>query len=117
MWENAYICENDMKNRTDMDIFEVTKIGESIEGGVRRASFQTCGYVCSVQIDIETEGDVIRQVRYIGGCHGNTQGVAALCAGMKVDEAIARLEGIDCKGRGTSCPDQLARALKQMRQG
>ena len=117
MGENAYICGSDMKNRTVMDVFEVTRIGESIEGDVRRASFQTCGYVCSVQIDIETEGDVIREVRYTGGCHGNTQGVAALCAGMKVDEAIARLEGIDCKGRGTSCPDQLARALKQMRQG
>jgi uncharacterized protein (TIGR03905 family) len=105
-----------MIRRTVMDIFEVTRIGESVEGDLRRASFQTCGYVCSVRIDIETEGDVIRRVRYTGGCHGNTQGVAALCAGMKVEEAIARLEGIDCKGRGTSCPDQLARALKQMRQ-
>lgn len=97
-----------------MDPFEVIKISESVEGGVRRASFRTCDNVCSVQIDIETEDDVIRRVSYTGGCHGNTQGVAALCAGMKVGEAIARLEGIDCKGRGTSCPDQLARALRHM---
>ena len=46
--------------------------------------------------------------------HGNTQGVGALAVGMKKDEIIARLAGIDCKGRGTSCPDQLARALKMM---
>lgn len=114
MGEKAYIRGVNVTNSTVMDIFEVTKIGESAEGNVRRASFQTCDYVCSMQIDIETEGDVIRRVQYTGGCHGNTQGIAALCAGMKVDEAIARLEGIDCKGRGTSCPDQLARALKQM---
>lgn len=97
-----------------MDIFDVTKVFDRTEDGVRRASFETCGVVCSRQIDIETEGDVIKQVRYIGGCEGNTQGVAALVAGMKVEEAITRLKGIDCKGRGTSCPDQLARALKQL---
>jgi len=97
-----------------MDSYEVTRIGESIDGDARRVSFQTCPYVCSMQIDIETEGDVIRRVTFTGGCHGNTQGIAALCAGMKVEDAVARLEGIDCKGRGTSCPDQLARALKQL---
>ena len=79
-----------------------------------KASFQTSDLVCSSQIDIELEGDVIRSVRFIGGCHGNTQGLCALVAGMKKDEVIARLEGINCKGRGTSCPDQLARALKSM---
>ena len=97
-----------------MDVFDVTKVSDFSAGGVRRASFRTCDMVCSVQIDVETEGDVIRRVLFTGGCHGNTQGIAALCAGMKVDEAVARLEGIDCKGRGTSCPDQLARALKQL---
>ena len=68
---------------------------------------------CSRQIDIELDNDIIRSVRFTGGCDGNTQGVAALVRGMKVEEAIARLEGIDCRGRGTSCPDQLARALRQ----
>ena len=97
-----------------MDMFDVRKIFDRTEGDVRRTAFETCGQVCSRQIDIETDGEVIRQVRYTGGCSGNTQGVAALVAGMKIDEAIARLEGIDCNGRGTSCPDQLARALKQL---
>ena len=97
-----------------MDMFDVRKIFDRTEGDVRRTAFETCGQVCSRQIDIETDGEVIRQARYTGGCSGNTQGVAALVAGMKIDEAIARLEGIDCNGRGTSCPDQLARALKQL---
>ena len=97
-----------------MDMFDVRKIFDRTEGEVRRTAFETCGQVCSRQIDIETDGEVIRQVRYTGGCSGNTQGVAALVAGMKIDEAMARLEGIDCNGRGTSCPDQLARALKQL---
>ena len=95
-------------------MFEVTKLYDNTSNGIRRASFETCGAVCSVQIDIELEGDTVRSVLYTGGCHGNTQGVASLCAGMKKDEVITRLEGIDCGGRGTSCPDQLARALKQM---
>ncbi|MBP5486661.1 MAG: TIGR03905 family TSCPD domain-containing protein, partial [Bacteroidales bacterium] len=54
------------------------------------------------------------RVKYTNGCNGNTQGVAALIAGMKVDDAIRRLDGINCKGRGTSCPDQLARVLKSL---
>lgn len=73
----------------------------------------TCVGTCSRQIDIELDNDIIRSVRFTGGCDGNTQGVAALVRDMKVEEAIARLEGIDCRGRGTSCPDQLARALRQ----
>ena len=73
----------------------------------------TCVGTCSRQIDIELDNDIIRSVRFTGGCDGNTQGVAALVRGMKVEEAIARLEGIDCRGRGTSCPAQRARALRQ----
>ena len=67
--------------------------------------------VCSRKIEIEVDGDIIRQVRFIGGCAGNTQGVARLLAGMTIEEAIARLEGIECGVKGTSCPDQLAQAL------
>ncbi len=93
-------------------MFEVTKISDSIEGGIRKASFQTCGAVCSSQIDIELEGDTLRSVRYTGGCHGNLQGIGALVQGMKKEDVIERLEGINCKGRGTSCPDQLTKALK-----
>ncbi len=72
-----------------------------------------CVGTCSKQIEIELEGDVIRSVEFAGGCHGNTQGIAALVEGMRAEEAVARLKGIDCRGRGTSCPDQLARALEQ----
>ena len=70
--------------------------------------------VCSRQILIEISDDnVIESVKFLGGCNGNTQGISALVKGMDVEEAIERLEGIDCGGRGTSCPDQLANALKQ----
>ena len=93
-------------------MFEVTKLSDSIEGGIRKASFQTCGAVCSSQLDIELEGDTLRSVRYTGGCHGNLQGIGALVQGMKKEDVIERLEGINCKGRGTSCPDQLTKALK-----
>ena len=68
---------------------------------------------CSQAINFEVKDGVVESVEFIGGCHGNTQGVAALVKGMKVEEVIERLEGIDCRGRGTSCPDQLAKALKQ----
>ena len=69
--------------------------------------------VCSSRIDLELDGDIIKSVQFTGGCHGNLQGISALLRGMKVEEAIGRLEGIRCGGKPTSCPDQLARALKQ----
>lgn len=75
-----------------------------------------CVGTCSRQIDITLEEGVIRSVVFTGGCHGNTQGIAALVRGMRIEEAIARLEGIDCRGRGTSCPDQLAKALRSAQQ-
>lgn len=68
--------------------------------------------VCSREIHLELEGDTVKSVQFIGGCSGNTQGVAALVQGMNVDEAIQRLEGIKCGPKSTSCPDQLAQALK-----
>jgi len=70
--------------------------------------------VCSQAIAIELEDDVVKSVQFMGGCQGNTQGVAMLVRGMKAEEVIARLEGINCGGKGTSCPDQLARALRLM---
>ena len=94
-------------------MFDVVFISDKLEKGIRKASFQTCGAVCSVQIDIELDGDTVRSIRYTGGCHGNTQGIGALVAGMKKDDVIARLEGINCNGRGTSCPDQLSIALER----
>ena len=68
---------------------------------------------CSREIRFEIEDNKIKTVQFIGGCSGNTQGVSRLIEGMDVDEAIRRIDGIDCGGRGTSCPDQLARALKE----
>ena len=68
---------------------------------------------CSTAINVEVENGIIQSEEFVGGCHGNTQGVAALVKGMEVEDAISRLEGIDCRGRGTSCPDQLAKALRQ----
>ena len=69
--------------------------------------------VCSREIRFDIEGNRIKSVQFVGGCSGNTQGVARLIEGMDVDEAIKRIDGIDCAGRGTSCPDQLAKALKE----
>lgn len=68
--------------------------------------------VCSQLIDIELDGDTIKSVAFYGGCNGNLKGIASLVQGMKVDDAIARLEGITCGFKATSCPDQLAQALK-----
>ena len=68
--------------------------------------------VCSQRMDIEVEDGRIRSVQVIGGCDGNLQGISRLVAGMDVDEAISRLEGIRCGYKPTSCPDQLAQALK-----
>ena len=75
-------------------------------------TYKTRG-VCSREIRFEIEDNKIKTVQFIGGCSGNTQGVSRLIEGMDVDEAIRRTDGIDCGGRGTSCPDQLARALKE----
>ena len=69
--------------------------------------------VCSRQMEIELEGNVIKNVKISGGCAGNTQGVSRLLVGMTVDEAIERLSGIRCGFKSTSCPDQLACALKE----
>ena len=75
-------------------------------------TYKTQG-VCSQKIDFDIEDGKVMNVRFYGGCNGNTQGVARLVEGMDVNEAIARMEGIQCGFMGTSCPDQLAKALKQ----
>ena len=72
--------------------------------------------VCSMQMTIDVEKDIIKSVEIVGGCDGNTKGVSILVAGMNIDEAIRKLKGIDCRGRGTSCPDQLARALEEIKE-
>ena len=75
-------------------------------------TYKTFG-TCSRAIDIDIDGNIIKEVRFQGGCHGNTQGVAKLAQGRDIDEVIGLLRGIDCGGKGTSCPDQLARALEK----
>ena len=69
--------------------------------------------VCSQKIDFEIVDGRVTNVQFLGGCNGNTQGVSRLVEGMEVNDAISRLEGIECGFKGTSCPDQLAKALKQ----
>lgn len=69
--------------------------------------------VCSKLIRVDVHDDVVHNVEFIGGCSGNLQGISSLIKGMSVDEAISRVEGIRCGGKSTSCPDQLAKALKQ----
>ena len=68
--------------------------------------------VCSRQIQFELDGDVVRSVKFTGGCNGNLQGIGKLVEDMNIDDVIQKLDGINCNGRGTSCPDQLAQALK-----
>lgn len=68
--------------------------------------------VCSMQISFDIEDNIVSNVDFYGGCAGNTQGVAKLCEGRSAEELISLLEGIDCRGRGTSCPDQLAKAIR-----
>lgn len=78
-------------------------------------TYKTKG-TCSSSIEIEMDGDVIRTVRFIDGCLGNTQGVSRLAEGRNIDEVIGLLKGIQCRN-GTSCPDQLATALEKIKAG
>ena len=68
--------------------------------------------VCSQAIDIELDGNIIKHVQFTGGCHGNLQGIARLVEGMNAEDAIAKIRGIRCGFKSTSCPDQLANALE-----
>ena len=83
--------------------------------GIGEVGNAKCGDI--MRMYIKVKDGVITDCRFVGGCMGNTQGVAALVKGMKVEEAISRLKGIQCGMRGTSCPDQLARALEQYQAG
>lgn len=78
--------------------------------------YKTSG-TCSQLIDFEVEDDIIKSVAFTGGCNGNLKGISALVSGMRIDDAIAKLKGIKCGFKNTSCPDQLARALEQYKAG
>ncbi len=73
--------------------------------------------VCSREMIFDIEGDIIKSVKIIGGCAGNTVGISSLVKGMKIKEVIEKLKGIPCGHRTTSCPDQLARALESLEKG
>lgn len=98
-------------------MYEVTKIkDETTPEGIRVIYANTCSEVCSQQVAVAVRDGIILEAAFAGGCSGNTQGISRLIAGMKVEDAISRLEGISCGGKGTSCPDQLARTLKLFNQ-
>ena len=82
---------------------------------MKHIQYRTQG-TCSVLIDVTADEDnVIRQVAFLGGCDGNLQGICRLVQGQKIDDVIARLDGIRCGDKPTSCPDQLCRALEQLK--
>ena len=89
-------------------------VSDEVKDGVRYIVATPSAKVCSKQIDIQIKDDVIQSVVYTRGCEGNAKGIGALIKDMKVDEAIRRLDGINCGKRGTSCPDQLAKILKSL---
>ena len=77
--------------------------------------YKTFG-TCSSAINFEVDGDTLKEVSFTGGCNGNIQVISNLVKGRKIDYIISTLEGISCNGRPTSCPDQLARALKEYKE-
>lgn len=112
--------KNDLiqEKMTSLDFYQGTPESkvekDTTINGIRIIEYKPVG-VCSKHIHIEVDKDkIIQKVEFTKGCSGNTQGVAALIRGMKVGEAIKRLEGIKCGNKETSCPDQLARALRYL---
>lgn len=79
-------------------------------------TYNTSG-TCSRQIILEVEDDVLQSVEFVGGCNGNLKGISSLCKGMQIDDVIDKLKGIRCGFKPTSCPDQLAAALKAYKEG
>lgn len=74
-------------------------------------NFYTKG-VCAKNIEFELDGDIVKNVKFNGGCNGNLKGIATLVEGLKAEDVIKKLEGLTCNNKETSCPDQLAKALK-----
>ncbi len=77
-------------------------------------TYSTSG-VCSRQIELTVEDEIVKSVKFIGGCHGNSQGIEILVSGMTVDDVISKLKGIRCENKSSSCPDQLANALLELK--
>lgn len=85
-----------------------------MERKISEMNYKTSG-TCSSMINVEVDGDVIASVEFTGGCNGNLKGISSLVKGMKIDDAIERLQGIKCGFKNTSCPDQLAKALIELK--
>ncbi len=98
---------------SDVDDYAIVK--DEVVDGIRYVVATPSAKVCSKQIDIEIKDGIIQKVVYTRGCEGNAKGIGALIKDMSVEEAIRRLEGINCGKRGTSCPDQLAKILKALK--
>ena len=95
-------------------IEEYERLKDEVKDGIRYVVAVPSASVCSKKIEIELKGKIIQKVVYTRGCDGNAKGIGALIKGMKIDEAVKRLEGITCGRKQTSCPDQLAKILKQL---
>ena len=98
---------------SDVDDYAIVK--DEVVEGIRYVVATPSAKVCSKQIDIEIKDGIIQKVVCTRGCEGNAKGIGALIKDMSVEEAIRRLEGINCGKRGTSCPDQLAKVLKALK--
>ena len=98
---------------SDVDDYAIVK--DEVVDGIRYVVATPSAKVCSKQIDIEIKDGIIQKVVYTRGCEGNAKGIGALIKDMSVEEAIRRLEGINCGKRGTSCPDQPAKVLKALK--
>ena len=98
---------------SDVDDYAIVK--DEVVDGIRYVVATPSAKVCSKQIDIEIKDGIIQKVVYTRGCEGNAKGIGALIKDMSVEEAIRRLEGINCGKRGTACPDQLAKVLKALK--
>lgn len=81
---------------------------------MKHYTYKTKG-TCSTQIDYDIEDNKIYNLKYTNGCNGNLKGIGALLEGQEIDTIINKLKGIDCNGRGTSCPDQLAKSLEEIK--
>ena len=112
----VYFCVLNKSNyMADFNVVPLTDFTDSNQN--RTIEVMTCRRVCSqaIRVTVDRNG-IIQAVGFAGGCAGNTTGLSSLLRGMGIDEAISRLEGIDCGGKGTSCPDQLARTLRLFKQ-
>ena len=113
LFSMSAMCQEQQAVVSDVDDYAIVK--DEVVDGIRYVVATPSAKVCSKQIDIEIKDGIIQKVVYTRGCEGNAKGIGALIKDMSVEEAICRLEGINCGKRGTSCPDQLAKILKALK--